>query len=81
MQVQHQHRMVARGPKLNFPEFSGEDTDGCFRKAEKYFEMVGVPIEDRVKIAVLYIDGKAEYWWRGKCVMLTHCLGIISAEW
>lgn len=64
-QLQQQHRAVARGPKLYFPEFSGEDTDGWIRKAEKYFEMVGVPPEDRVKVAVLYVNGKAEYWWRG----------------
>lgn len=57
--------MVARGPKLDFPEFDGEDTDGWIRKAEKYFEMVGIPDEDRVKIAVLYVNGKAEYLWRG----------------
>lgn len=44
MQLQHQHMMVSRGPKLHFPEFSGEDCDGWIRKAEKkYFEMVGVP--------------------------------------
>ena len=65
MQLQNQHRAVARGPKLTFPEFAGEDTDGWIRKAEKYFELVGVPTEDRVKIAVLYITGKAEFWWRG----------------
>jgi hypothetical protein len=50
---------------LQFTEFSGEDTDGWLRKAEKYFEMVGVPNEDKVKIAVMYVNGKAEYWWRG----------------
>jgi hypothetical protein len=50
---------------LTFPDFTGEDTDGWLRKAEKYFEMIGVPNEDRVKIAVMYINGKAEYWWRG----------------
>lgn len=65
MQMQHQHRMVARGPKLHFPEFLGEDSVGWIRKAEKYFEMVGVPKEDWVKIAVMYINGKAEFWWRG----------------
>jgi hypothetical protein len=56
---------VARGPKLNFPEFSGDDIEGLIRKTEKYFELVGVPNEDRVQIAVRYISGKAEFWWRG----------------
>jgi len=63
--MQFQHKAVAKGPKLNFPEFDGSDPDGWIRKAEEYFELVGVPNEDRVKIAVLYISGKAEYWWRG----------------
>jgi hypothetical protein len=31
------------------------------RKAEKYFEMVGVPNEDRMKIVVMYVNGKAEF--------------------
>ena len=63
--MQVQHRAVAKGPKLSFPEFDGSDPDGWIRKAEKYYELVGVPNEDRVKIVVLYISGKAEYWWHG----------------
>jgi hypothetical protein len=50
-----QHRAVAKGPKISFPEFDGSDVDGWIRKAEKYFELVRVPNEDRVPIAVLYI--------------------------
>ena len=34
-------------------------------KQKKYFELVGVPNEDRVKITILYVTGKAEYWLRG----------------
>jgi hypothetical protein len=49
---------------LSFPEFEGIDPDGWIRKAEKYFELVGVANEDRVQLVVLYIKGKAEYWWR-----------------
>lgn len=64
-QLLYQHRAVARGPKLTFPEFNGDDADGWIRKAERYFEMVGVPAEEWVKTAVLYVEGKAEYWWRG----------------
>jgi hypothetical protein len=39
--------------------------EGWIRKAEKYFELIGVPNEDRVQIAIMYISGKAEFWWRG----------------
>lgn len=45
-QLYNQHKAVARGPKLTFPEFNGVDADGWIRKAKKYFEMVGVPPED-----------------------------------
>ena len=50
--MQVQHRAVAKGPKLRFPEFDGSDPDGWIRKAEKYYELVGVPNEDTVKIVV-----------------------------
>ena len=56
-QMHYQYRTVANGPKLSFPEFNGTGPDGCIRKAEKFFELVGVPTEERVKIAVLYIHG------------------------
>jgi hypothetical protein len=47
-QLQSQHRMVSKGPKLSFPEFDGTDPDGWIRKADKYFDLVGVSNEDRV---------------------------------
>lgn len=56
---------MARGPKLAFLEFDGTDLDGWIRKAEKFFEMVSVPNEDKVKIVVMYMKGRARYWWRG----------------
>jgi hypothetical protein len=34
-QLQIQHKAVAKGPKLSFPEFDGSDPDGWIRKAEK----------------------------------------------
>jgi hypothetical protein len=57
-------KAIAKGPKLSFPEFEGTDLDGWIRLAEKYFELVGVANEDRVQFTVLYIKGKAEFWWR-----------------
>lgn len=70
--IHHQQKTVTRGPKLDFPEFDGEDPDGWIRKADRYFAMVGIPPEDRVKVAVMYIKGRAEYWWRGTgCNALT----------
>lgn len=34
-------------------------------RLKNIFEMVGIPTEDRVKIVVLYVVGKAVFWWRG----------------
>lgn len=80
-QLRFQHRVVARGPKLSFPEFHGDDYDGWIRKAEKYFELLGIPPEDRVKIAVLYVSGRLNIGGEALGVMLTHYPGTISAEW
>jgi len=63
--MQFQHKVVAKGPKLAFPEFEGTDPYGWIRKVEKFFELVAVPSEDKVKIAVMYLKGKDDYWWRG----------------
>ncbi|XP_072147223.1 uncharacterized protein [Setaria viridis] len=63
-QLHHEQKLIAKGPKLSFPAFDGSDPDGWIRKAEKYFELVGVLNESRVQIAVMYIVGKAEFWWR-----------------
>lgn len=63
--MQFQHRAVAKGPKLSFPEVDGSNPDGWIRKAEKYFELVRVPNEERVQIAIMYIKSKAKFRWRG----------------
>jgi len=49
-----QHKAVAKGPKLSFPKFDGSDPDGWIRKAEKYFEMVGVPNEESENFCVIH---------------------------
>ena len=77
-QMQSQHKAVARGPKLNFPESNGNEPDGWIRKAEKYFELVGVPTEDRVKIAVLLL--KLTLGGKDVPAMQIHYHGIIFAE-
>jgi hypothetical protein len=32
--IQHQHRMVTKGPNLSFPEFDGANSNGSIRKPE-----------------------------------------------
>jgi len=53
-QMHFQHKAVAKGLKLSFPEFDGSDPDGWIRKAEKYFEMVGVPNEESENFCVIH---------------------------
>lgn len=68
----HQHfpennrvQAILKSPKLNFPEFDGTDPDGWIAKAEKYFEVARMPLEQRSEYAVTYLKGRASYWWRG----------------
>ena len=61
-QMQFQQKVVAKEPKLTFPEFDGTDPDGWIRKSKKFFELAAVPTEVN---SVMYLSGKAEYWWRG----------------
>lgn len=72
VQMQHQHRNVAKGPKLHFPEFIGENSDGWIRKAEKYFEMVGVPVEDWVRLHSCISMGKLKFGGEELGVMQIH---------
>ena len=60
--MQFQQKVVAKEPKLTFPEFDGTDPDGWIRKSKKFFELAAVPTEVN---SVMYLSGKAEYWWRG----------------
>ena len=56
---------VLKSPKLNFPEFDGSDPDGWLAKAEKYFDVARMPLDQRTDYAVTYLKEKAHYWWRG----------------
>ncbi|XP_022685245.1 uncharacterized protein LOC111258328 [Setaria italica] len=57
-QLHMQQKLIAKGPKLAFPEFDGTDPDGWIRKSEKYFELVGIPNEHRVQIAVMMLSDR-----------------------
>ncbi|KAF2311626.1 hypothetical protein GH714_025327 [Hevea brasiliensis] len=55
----------SRFPKLDFPHFSGDDIESWLIKVEYYFEVTNTPIENRVKIAAMHLDGKAVQWHQG----------------
>lgn len=51
--------------KLEFPSFNGEVVDGWLLRCEYYFEVGRVSAENRVKLATLYLEGKAIQWHQG----------------
>ncbi|XP_019709547.1 uncharacterized protein [Elaeis guineensis] len=45
--------------KLEFSRFDGEGLKGWLLRADYFFEVAGVPVDERVKIAALHLEGKA----------------------
>jgi hypothetical protein len=58
-------RHFAKGPKMEFPEFMGDQVEGWIKKANKYFKLAQTPDEWRVEIATLYFTGRADTWLDG----------------
>ncbi|KAK2987101.1 hypothetical protein RJ640_011812, partial [Escallonia rubra] len=50
-------------PKIEFPRFSGEDSYGWVRKAERYFEFNPMDANLKVNFASVHFEGQAEYWF------------------
>ncbi|KAG8377249.1 hypothetical protein BUALT_Bualt08G0008600 [Buddleja alternifolia] len=48
--------------KVEFPRFSGEDLRGWFFRVEQFFEVDETPRDTLVKIAAVYLEGKALQW-------------------
>ena len=46
------------------PVFNGEDPDGWFYRAEHYFQMHLLNEREKLKIAVLSLEGKGLSWFR-----------------
>uniref|UniRef100_A0A0A9HRG5 Retrotransposon gag domain-containing protein n=1 Tax=Arundo donax TaxID=35708 RepID=A0A0A9HRG5_ARUDO len=53
---------IAR-PKLDFPQFHGDDPIAWTRQCEKYFDLASVPEVIWVSMATLHCQGRAEHWW------------------
>ncbi|KAE8673195.1 hypothetical protein F3Y22_tig00111807pilonHSYRG00050 [Hibiscus syriacus] len=52
-------------PKLDLQMFDGSNPRGWVRKCQKYFNLVGVPEEQKLDVAAMYLMGKAETWFDG----------------
>lgn len=63
MQIQFM-KSITKGPKLEFPRFSGEDPVGWIRQCNKYFQMSGAPEEYKVSLAQMYVTDDADVWLR-----------------
>ncbi|TYK01506.1 gypsy/ty3 element polyprotein [Cucumis melo var. makuwa] len=50
--------------KLEIPIFNGEDPDGWFHRAEHYFQMHILNELEKLKIAVVSLEGKGQSWSR-----------------
>ncbi|XP_065854839.1 uncharacterized protein [Euphorbia lathyris] len=51
-------------PKCDLPSFDGTDVDLWISKCHKYFQLFKVAQEKKVELAGLYLQGKAERWYK-----------------
>nr|XP_010938809.1 uncharacterized protein LOC105057807 [Elaeis guineensis] len=52
-------------PKLDFPCFNGHELESWLVKADYYFEVTNTLPRNKVKLAALYLEGKALQWHQG----------------
>ncbi|KAL2248536.1 UNVERIFIED_CONTAM: hypothetical protein Sindi_2705900 [Sesamum indicum] len=51
--------------RLEFPHFDGENARGWVRRCSRYFQLIPIPKDQRVSMASIYMQGKAELWYQG----------------
>ncbi|KAL2230104.1 UNVERIFIED_CONTAM: Transposon Ty3-G Gag-Pol polyprotein [Sesamum indicum] len=51
--------------RLEFPQFNGENARGWVRRCLRYFQLIPIPEDQRVSMASIYLQGKAELWYQG----------------
>ncbi|XP_020082482.1 uncharacterized protein LOC109706087, partial [Ananas comosus] len=52
-------------PKLDFPQFSGEDPQGWLESCRQYFDLYQIPRQQWLGVATMHIFGKARVWKQG----------------
>ncbi|CAL1413314.1 unnamed protein product [Linum trigynum] len=52
-------------PRLEFPFFSGENPRDWIRRCEKLFRVYGVPEGEKVELASVFLERKADVWFKG----------------
>ncbi|KAL4281537.1 hypothetical protein GQ457_03G002250 [Hibiscus cannabinus] len=52
-------------PKIELPFFEGQNPRGWIKKCQKYFSIFAIPEHQKIEIASMYLNGKAETWFDG----------------
>ncbi|XP_039062791.1 uncharacterized protein LOC120207396 [Hibiscus syriacus] len=52
-------------PKLELPMFDGNNSRGWIRKCQIFFNLFGIPEEQKLEIAAMYLTGRDETWFDG----------------
>lgn len=52
-----------RGMRVEFPRFNGENPRGWLRKCHRYFILNPMTDVEKILLASMHFDGKAEYWY------------------
>ncbi|KAL0361047.1 UNVERIFIED_CONTAM: Retrovirus-related Pol polyprotein from transposon.6 [Sesamum radiatum] len=50
---------------MEFPVFNGEEARTWIRRCTRYFQMIPIPKEQKVSLASVYMQGRAELWFQG----------------
>lgn len=53
-----------KGMKVEVPRFNGKEADDWIFKIKEFFEIYGVPMEQRIKIASFHMEGTAYSWYK-----------------
>ena len=53
---------ATRQAKVDFPRFNGDDLNGWIYRCQQFFDVDGTPMESRVKLAAINLEGRALQW-------------------
>nr|CAD1833683.1 unnamed protein product [Ananas comosus var. bracteatus] len=52
-------------PRLDFPNFNGDNPRNWVRRCEKYFEIHGIKEPQKLEIAAMHLEPRADIWFHG----------------
>ncbi|KAL0409740.1 UNVERIFIED_CONTAM: hypothetical protein Sradi_1908400 [Sesamum radiatum] len=50
--------------RMEFPLFNGEDARAWIRRCTRYFQMIPIPEDQKVPLASVHMEGRAELWYQ-----------------